>query len=655
MLYKGQEFHFPLLLPDDITEVGLPLTLRRELGIADSVNVNIYRFSKSARRFVLMQGKDEFSALIRCLRVKKKFTFEVKEESGGVGDNENAGEHAEERAEENVASEQLECSSSMQKINDERDDERHEERHHHHGDRHRHRDRTDKLEAIVEKLRANDSFREMVESLILAAVDQMSVHDKEAEKEETIDEKESQKEESKEKDSQGGAERNDLPPPASHPEQHSSHPVNTSGPVNFVRVPNKAFCDNCEAVIVGNRYKCVRCSDFDLCDKCINTSNHFPNCEFLVLSDVTPMIVREKSAAPSSFPQCEVAPAPESPTPYFQVPASSFSVSYVCNGPLCQDNEISGAIYACTTCPDTHFCSNCANLENWVHDPTHTLRVLLNGDSPSSYPVSAPPRYAALPCIRMENGKYHLSLINIGTQPWPASSKLRAEPTLGDDYDWSLPFETAPRAMITFDIEADVFKRVDKWFMDSTFGESFEVANFGLSASSIEEATNEVENEVDSEVGNKVDDDQTDKEEAGQSDFELGNEYCDDEQQSDEHSNVGDRGAEDEKETAHVVNSREVELEELTESNQDEVVDNEGSSSALGSSKSSLEGSEMKFPTLLRESPASSLCQLETTTDEGHDHTRHSDLEILSDLGTAESYDYSEDEYEYLTSADLNN
>lgn len=41
--------------------------------------------------------------------------------------------------------------------------------------------------------------------------------------------------------------------------------LNASGPIHKA---HGADCDVCQFQIVGNRYKCLNCSDYDLCDFC---------------------------------------------------------------------------------------------------------------------------------------------------------------------------------------------------------------------------------------------------------------------------------------------------------------------------------------------------------------------------------------------------
>jgi hypothetical protein len=43
------------------------------------------------------------------------------------------------------------------------------------------------------------------------------------------------------------------------------------------------LCDHCNEGIIGIRYKCAQCPDFDLCEECESCHNHDPSHAFLKL------------------------------------------------------------------------------------------------------------------------------------------------------------------------------------------------------------------------------------------------------------------------------------------------------------------------------------------------------------------------------------
>jgi len=66
-------------------------------------------------------------------------------------------------------------------------------------------------------------------------------------------------------------------------------------------VVHRAICDNCQQQIVGIRFKCVQCADYDLCEKCEPLSVH-PEHSFIKIAKPFPHCGRGNSSAPS--PAC---------------------------------------------------------------------------------------------------------------------------------------------------------------------------------------------------------------------------------------------------------------------------------------------------------------------------------------------------------------
>ncbi|MFH4982764.1 hypothetical protein AB6A40_009473 [Gnathostoma spinigerum] len=62
---------------------------------------------------------------------------------------------------------------------------------------------------------------------------------------------------------------------AAQGKETSEHYVEASPTTEFVRRPHEGVeCDNCDTRIVGIRYKCAECPDFDLCEACEKTGMH---------------------------------------------------------------------------------------------------------------------------------------------------------------------------------------------------------------------------------------------------------------------------------------------------------------------------------------------------------------------------------------------
>lgn len=699
-----------------------------------------------------MAGKEAYAALFRGLRVKKKFTFAVKLKSScGI---DKPIESSENKAYDN--SEQTEGQGESrrklrQQLREERKERRREHREEKRERRREHRQERRmkrscyKFEGVVEQLRNDHSFRQMVESLV-----DLSLEDRRADiRNETISSNNSECS----CDSKTNPEF--IGEKSFHNFQKSSETLAKASidlcsmPSSYMLSTTSTHCNNCGYKITGTCYKCLTCKDYDLCQSCLAKNVH-PYCEFRPLPGELPVVVPVQASLQVSTTDGDVykkatfqgdmsPPAYSSPTR---------SLRYICNGPLCRESEreITGTVFPCKQCPDTHFCSNCMFLDNWKHRADHKFEF----------------DYSALPCLELKNGTYMLTLLNNGMKTWLKNSKLLTEPTLNIDCEWQVPYNVLPGEIIIFKIAPSVLKAVDKWFMQVDNSKSFEVANFGFNSLFAADDNAKVKDDV---VAQNIFDTQPLENQQSSSScilstssslpsFPLASstistvvsstlvsyQLCGPMEYIFTFKNTGTvnwpeglhvvealldgprvkhstensvhiepgtsasfivtfelsgdgtimlvskTGKMFAREHVNIQNSSNTTYEDCCNTEREVTLHGEGCARSV----EALDNSEVKFPTLVKESPQSSilkvlpeandkfdrlsptrapdsavepldysdlsLSELETATDDitnSYTHHSSSDLETLSDLKTIESTSYSEDEYDVLTNSDL--
>lgn len=148
----------------------------------------------------------------------------------------------------------------------------------------------------------------------------------------------------------------------SHATQHvfARPPPPRSGAVH------QANCDECSSEIVGNRYKCLRCADYDACERCFAAP-----AGAVARHRVTHAFVRLASQA-------------DLLDPTGPVPARLQHASIHCDGARCRAAAgaaanttaapvIAGTMYMCEVCPDFFLCEACELAPDSGHDPRHVV------------------------------------------------------------------------------------------------------------------------------------------------------------------------------------------------------------------------------------------------------------------------------------------
>lgn len=112
---------------------------------------------------------------------------------------------------------------------------------------------------------------------------------------------------------------------------------------------HKALCDQCDKRIVGRRYKCLKCRDFDFCEDCVDTGRQTHRHAFACL---------------------------HSSNDYLQ----TRRMAHACDGPLCRDKkpETLDHWLQCNVCLDYDLCLTCAEHPSLDHDKTHPFSRMDN-------------------------------------------------------------------------------------------------------------------------------------------------------------------------------------------------------------------------------------------------------------------------------------
>ncbi|KAK4705812.1 hypothetical protein P7C70_g380, partial [Phenoliferia sp. Uapishka_3] len=138
-------------------------------------------------------------------------------------------------------------------------------------------------------------------------------------------------------------------------------------------VHSSVFCDNCLSTIVGTRFKCTDCPNWDCCQVCLSDFASFHDSTH-VLGEITkpgaPLVKQQVERVVEATPVAkEVAPV--------EHPAT-------CNS--C-DQTIKGIRHKCLNCPDYDVCNSCFALVGTIH-PHHNFVPI---SDPSSVKLKVQP------------------------------------------------------------------------------------------------------------------------------------------------------------------------------------------------------------------------------------------------------------------------
>ncbi|KAK0466362.1 uncharacterized protein EV420DRAFT_1261217 [Desarmillaria tabescens] len=178
-----------------------------------------------------------------------------------------------------------------------------------------------------------------------------------------------------------------------HPLAPGPRVIESPKPVGTPSAPpiihHGVMCDCCSKQIEGIRHKCLDCSDYDLCTKCITTGGaeqHDPFHEFWEVTEPSRVIISRIGSTASPVPT--PAPAPQAPTPAV-TPAVHGATCNLCDSRIRGDRYVSTLCsrkpcpvltvrsQKCVNCPDFDTCGSCYAITKEQH-PHHTFVKISN-------------------------------------------------------------------------------------------------------------------------------------------------------------------------------------------------------------------------------------------------------------------------------------
>jgi len=182
-------------------------------------------------------------------------------------------------------------------------------------------------------------------------------------------------------------------PPVAEPVASSSDsapcPAKAKSSNRSLEVHPNVACDNCnQSPILGKRFKCLECEDYDLCERCHKRNNLDGSVHAHVnwVPVETQMHVEVRNVKSVEVTQSYYAPLEAQPC----------HANIICDG--CDVGPIVGSRFRCLTVPDYDLCSKCyarrAEICPHVQEPFEELFVCAVSSAPRS---AAPVELAPMP------------------------------------------------------------------------------------------------------------------------------------------------------------------------------------------------------------------------------------------------------------------
>lgn len=233
-----------LRVPDDLGETKLFGVIKSLLSLPQEHQISISRYSKSKQRYVYLSSQAEFSALLRCATVKKRFSFIVTDKEVPASASAFTGDAVDTTSSSAAAKPGSELSEEL-------------------------------VGRIVQTLQSNDGFRQMLDDLV------------------------------QERSASAGA--SDVATTGTATTQGGG-PESRGGAICGWPVDEKnVACNECGEHISEVRHKCVECSDYDLCSLCFEQMGHThdPDHVFYCLTGTTKKAENNVTEKPVHHASCD--------------------------------------------------------------------------------------------------------------------------------------------------------------------------------------------------------------------------------------------------------------------------------------------------------------------------------------------------------------
>lgn len=334
---------------------ALPSKLKRVAGVPESKKMNLYRYSRSSNSYVLLNDESSYNAMLRAIKVKKHLSFCMWDASSRKAVA-NLGVKPKTTSPSAITESKPSTEDEMAKaVSSFLSSDKGEQA----LDKAIHKKVESITTSIDEKL---STISEHLSKQIVMGIAQELKKKTQSETPTIINVAVSPPEDQFSNQATPTLQETDKMGDESQLEPEEADTVTEDkAPEPEASYYHSATCDSCNRWIKQYRYKCLWCTDYDLCSTCMadESVKHHKSHSFVKVRFREDIVRRDESVSPSHD-------------------------GILCDGPCCVGyrNFINGDRYTCLTCDDFDLCGKCANLDHWTHDPTHKMVLRTSAEAP---------------------------------------------------------------------------------------------------------------------------------------------------------------------------------------------------------------------------------------------------------------------------------